>query len=132
MKLASLAAVATVALAYPLAAAAQTGSDCNYAPFPLRPFPKRIIQISVGYHFKDPNNTIIDTVMGRCEPSGQIVFVCGVGARINRAGYVDRARSFFGVYTPMTTPPNFHVHSVGAKADAECKRLVLDTPRPRP
>lgn len=103
----------------------RTGIDCSRPPFALPPFPERIVRIGVGYYLKDPNNTIVGRTVGRCDQSQSAVYICGVGARRNSTGYIDRARTFFGLYTPLSDPPEFRVLAIDKKAEAECTNRVL-------
>lgn len=100
------------------AAQAQTGSDCDYAPFSLRSYPFSVVERAVRSASADPNNTIIGSVFARCEIGTRRVFVCGVSARQSRSGYIDQTIRFFGHYDAATG--GFRVVSRGDKANLAC------------
>ncbi|MBX9911168.1 MAG: hypothetical protein K2Z25_21000 [Beijerinckiaceae bacterium] len=103
-------------------AQAQTGRDCDYAPFSLRTYPFSVVEGVIRSTSADPNNTIIGSVFARCEAGTRRVFVCGVQARESRTGYVDRTVRFFGHYDAATG--GFQVVSRGEKADSSCLAKV--------
>lgn len=116
-----LVAAVTIGLSsFATSASSQTGGDCMYPSFPLRSFPLKLVSATMGDIARDPNNTIVGSVVGRCDGGEHRVFVCGVFARTNRAGYIDRARPFFGVY--QTSPIGFKVHALDRAATQQCNQ----------
>ena len=103
-------------------ALAQTGRDCDYAPFSLRPYPFGVVERTVRASSSDPNNTVVGSVFARCEIGTSRVFVCGVSARESRTGYIDQTVRFFGHYDASTG--GFQVVSRGDKANLDCLAKV--------
>lgn len=115
-----------LSLALPSAATAQNASDCTGKPFPLRPFPQRVIEGYARNDSGDPLNTIVGPLYGRCHADRvAVTFVCGAYARRNRNGYIDRARDFYGEYDFWSATFKFIARD--AAAVKACARNVLVT-----
>lgn len=126
-------AVTVTAIAIPQAlilapASAQNASDCNGKPFPLRPFPQRVIEIFARQDSGDPLNTVVGQVYGRCLPNRvEVTLVCGAYARRSASGHLDQARDFYGEYLYSGS---FRLISRGRDAVRSCSRNVLLLPFP--
>ncbi len=111
----------------PNSAKAQIASDCGFAPFSLRSYPSKLVQLVVRAHTSDPNNAVFGSVLARCDPKNiQNSFVCGVVALRLRTGYIDQARRFFGVYsTDVKSGADFKITAWDALAEERCTKLVI-------
>jgi hypothetical protein len=99
---------------------AALANDCKFAPFRVRNFPFRIIEISVAQQTSDPNNSFIGNAFAKClDDDVRTHFVCGVVARRNSVGYVDNAKKFFGTY--HFEPASFDLAALGEKAERLCR-----------
>lgn len=104
------------------AALAQNPDDCGHGPFSLRPFPFRMVEAGAVAETKDPDNSFVGSVRALCEDGSRRVFVCGVVARRNRTGYIDRQRRFFGVY--QADSGRFQITAMDRNAIAACNAKV--------
>lgn len=100
------------------AASAQSPQDCEspYA-FPLRRFQHSVVTSAAGGITRDPYNTVLVENLARCDAGPMQIYVCGTFARRNRAGYVDGARRFFGLFKGL----DFTFVAFDREADRFCR-----------
>jgi hypothetical protein len=122
----ALIAAAILSAALPAAGRSQTYEDCARGVFTPRPYQTRIVRDEVGQDRRDPNNTIVGSLLARCDGGYHRLWICGVSARRNRQGYIDREQRFFGVYTAYPTS-RFEVTATGKTALTTCGIFVLRT-----
>lgn len=114
-----LAAAAVVLFCSPTAMA-QNVTDCGTA-FPFRSFPQKLVEEVVTRMSSDPLNTVVGSATGRCEAG--VVLTCVSSVRMNRNGYKDNLRHFYGVYDREAI--TFKVTATGAQAQKLCAERVI-------